>query len=208
MIHVVVLTSNSNLLWVAAERKIAFDLFFISNSFKYIYRAKSVKYNINTPRFDCRERIIKEQKNMNNFDDNKIPEEDENLGQVELQNGVDIKEKTQPNGTENKVSDEGTEMDVSNKVEEDIEEVDVKEVERLAEEIETERKSFPNEKEKLIEIAEKAKIVDIEKTESLEKEDIVHDTYETKEVAVDDKGSLITNDKVDSEAHENSVPTI
>ena len=129
------------------------------------------------------------------------------MGQIELQNGVDIKEKTQPNETENKVCEEEKKVDVAEA--EDVKEVDVKEVERLVEEVEEiKRKSFPNEKEKLIEIVEKAKIQDNEKPENLEKEEIIDETYDRKETELDDKDSLITNDKVDSETHEISVSTV
>ena len=129
------------------------------------------------------------------------------MGQIELQNGVDIREKTQPNETGNKDCEEEKKVDVAEA--EDVKEVDVKEVERLVEEVEEiKRKSFPNEKEKLIEIAEKAKIQDNEKSESLEKEEIIDGTYEREEVKLDDKDSLITNDQVDSEIHEISVSTV
>ncbi|XP_028391082.1 serine/threonine-protein kinase 32A-like [Dendronephthya gigantea] len=198
-----------------------------------------------------REKHIKEQRNLHNFDDDKIPEESETVETVELQNGVGTKEKAQTNFLEEKSSCHEDEMKLVADVkdpEKVSEETKVKgeclsesqapeipgingkslagkvskdaEVERKSwpreserDELRFKRKSFPNEKARLIELAtERAKRqsdIVIEQSENNENKEIVDKTMERKESVKEDKESLLQNDQVDAESQKNhTVPTI
>ena len=149
---------------------------------------------------------------MNNFEDKTIPEVDENLELGDLQNGVEAKEKAEPDEIlkaqpEDEISEEEKKVDVvevedTKNVDNDVEVSEVNEV------TETERKSFQSENERLVEIEVKTKSVDREETESLKGEEVVENIDDTMGVSVEDKESLLLNDEEDSEKHKNYVTTV
>lgn len=105
--------------------------------------------------FALREKIIEQQREKNKCKDEKIPEEDDSLELVELQNEVQLNGKTQPNEIK----------DITRK-EERVEDVlkvgDVQQEETVVVETNVEKNSFPSETEPSVEIPEQRKGLPVE----------------------------------------------
>lgn len=135
---------------------------------------------------------------MNNCNDKSIPKEDGDSSLGELQYDVEVKEKAQTN----EISEELKEMDTL-KMESEVEGF-VEELHTTAEGT-VDRKSFANVEETFIELAEKQKIAELP---NLGEDETLGNANKKKQVNIEDKESLIQEDKVEVETIENHVPTI